>query len=95
MCHAASDLECYTDLVHRPQTSKTAKMHVLRLRRNGRRLSKLKKMKMKNLKLYKQNKTIIEENERLRNKARLLHQENKALFSQILIQQLYSNITIN
>ncbi|CAN4111738.1 unnamed protein product [Withania somnifera] len=104
MCHAASDLESfhpscysYTHLVHRPQTSKTTKMHVLKLRRrNGEGLSneraKLRKlnnkMKMKNLKLYKENKTIIEENEKLRKKALLLHQENKALISQILIQQL-------
>ncbi|KAJ8565440.1 hypothetical protein K7X08_008016 [Anisodus acutangulus] len=103
MCHATSDLEsfqssCYTDL-NRPQSSKTAKIHVLRRRRNGGRLSneakeraklrKMKKvMKMKNLKLYKENKTIIEENERLRKKALLLHQENKALFSQIIIQQV-------
>ncbi|KAK4379373.1 hypothetical protein RND71_001235 [Anisodus tanguticus] len=75
--------------------------------RNGGRLSdeakqraklrKLKKVvKMKNLKLYKENKTIAEENERLRKKALLLHQENKALFSQI-IQQVSqpTNIRIN
>ncbi|OIT32137.1 PREDICTED: protein LITTLE ZIPPER 2-like [Nicotiana attenuata] len=102
MCHATSQLEsfqpsCYTDF-HRPQLSKTAKIHVLKLRRNGGRLSneakeraklrKLKKaMKMKNLKLYNENKTIIEENERLRKKALLLHQENKALFSQL--QQVF------
>ncbi|XP_059312868.1 protein LITTLE ZIPPER 2-like [Lycium ferocissimum] len=101
MCHEAPDLEslqpsCYTNL-NRPHTSKTTKMHMLRLRRNGERLSneakeraklrKLKKiMKMKNLKLYKENKTIIEENERLRKKALLLHQENKALCSQIIQQ---------
>ncbi|KAL3381203.1 hypothetical protein AABB24_001371 [Solanum stoloniferum] len=90
---------CYTDLVHMPQTSKTTtKIHVLKLRtRNGERLSneakkraklrKLKKlMKMKNLKLYKENKIIIEENEKLRKRALLLHQENKAMFTQIIQQ---------
>ncbi|KAH0726377.1 hypothetical protein KY289_002347 [Solanum tuberosum] len=104
MCHAVSDhLEsfqpsCYTDLVHRPQTSKTTKIHVLKLRRrNGERLSneakkraKLRKlkniMKMKNLKLNKENKIIIEENEKLRKRALLLHQENKAMFTQIIQQ---------
>ncbi|KAF3682675.1 putative ankyrin repeat and zinc finger domain-containing protein 1-like [Capsicum annuum] len=107
MCHGVSDLEsfqtsCYTDLVHRPdpEPSKTAKAHVVSLRRrNGERLSKeraklrkLKKiMKMKNLKLYMENKTIIEENEKLRKQALLLHQENKALFSQMLIQQVSQN----
>ncbi|KAJ8573288.1 hypothetical protein K7X08_009799 [Anisodus acutangulus] len=72
-------------------------------RRNGGRLSneakqraKLRKLKMKNLKLYKENKTIFEENERLRKKVLLLHQENKALFSHI-IQQVSqpTNIRIN
>uniref|UniRef100_A0A3Q7F4L7 Uncharacterized protein n=1 Tax=Solanum lycopersicum TaxID=4081 RepID=A0A3Q7F4L7_SOLLC len=104
MCHAISDhLEsfqpsCYTDLVHKSQTSKTNKIHVLKLRRrNGERLSneakkraklsKLKKiMKMKNLKLYEENKIIIEENEKLRKRALLLHQENKDLFTQIIQQ---------
>ncbi|KAK6804427.1 hypothetical protein RDI58_002211 [Solanum bulbocastanum] len=104
MCHAVSDhLEscqpsCYTDLVHRPQTSKTAEIHVLKLRRrNGEKLSnaikeraklrKLKKiMKMKNLKLYRENKIIIEENEKLRKRALLLHQQNKDMFTQIIQQ---------
>lgn len=41
---------------------------------------------MKNLKLYEENKIIIEENEKLRKRALLLHQENKDLFTQIIQQ---------
>ena len=37
------------------------------------------KMEMKNLKLFMVNRSIIEENEKLRQKALLLHQENQAL----------------
>ncbi|KAI4356820.1 hypothetical protein L6164_000807 [Bauhinia variegata] len=40
-------------------------------------------IEMKNLKLYMENRTIIEENEKLRKKAMLLHQENQALLSQL------------
>ncbi|KAK1425160.1 hypothetical protein QVD17_20506 [Tagetes erecta] len=42
-----------------------------------------RKMAMKNLKLYMQNKCMIEENEKLRRKALVLHQENQILFSQL------------
>nr|GMD62393.1 protein LITTLE ZIPPER 2-like [Ipomoea batatas] len=58
-------------------------------RRSGRVLlskaAKVKKleMEMKNWKLYMENKSIIEENQRLQHKALLLHQENKALLSQL------------
>ncbi|KAL2330442.1 hypothetical protein Fmac_018023 [Flemingia macrophylla] len=38
-------------------------------------------IQMKNLKLYMENKTIIEENEKLRKQAMLLHKENQALLS--------------
>ncbi|KAG8653650.1 hypothetical protein MANES_05G044050v8 [Manihot esculenta] len=39
-----------------------------------------KNMKIKNSKLYMKNKSIIEENEKLRKKPFLLHQENHALY---------------
>ncbi|KAI7733439.1 hypothetical protein M8C21_006466, partial [Ambrosia artemisiifolia] len=42
-----------------------------------------RKMTMKNLKLYIENQGIIEENERLRRKAFVLHQENQLLLSQL------------
>ncbi|XP_035543181.1 protein LITTLE ZIPPER 1-like isoform X2 [Juglans regia] len=41
-----------------------------------------KDVELKNLKLYLENKSIIEENEKLRRKANLLHQENLALMSE-------------
>ncbi|KAK2994301.1 hypothetical protein RJ640_024024 [Escallonia rubra] len=41
-------------------------------------------MEIKNLELYLENRSIIEENEKLRHKALLLHQENSALLSQLL-----------
>lgn len=40
-------------------------------------------MVLKNLKLYIENITILEENEKLRKKASLLHQENLELMSEI------------
>ena len=40
-------------------------------------------IEMKNLKLYMENQSIIEENEKLRKKATLLHKENQALLSQL------------
>ncbi|KAJ6320497.1 hypothetical protein OIU78_015816 [Salix suchowensis] len=56
-----------------------------------RRLSKGKKvavlvkkeMEIKNLRLYMENRSIIVENEKLRKKAFLLHQENQALLYQL------------
>lgn len=39
-------------------------------------------MELENLKLYLENKSIIEENEKLRKKANILHQENLALLSE-------------
>ncbi|KAK1384876.1 Protein little zipper 1 [Heracleum sosnowskyi] len=45
-------------------------------------------MKEKNLKLYMQNITIFHENEKLRIKARLLHQENLSLMSEIQKKKL-------
>ncbi|KAF4386567.1 hypothetical protein CsatB_011640 [Cannabis sativa] len=50
---------------------------------NRRRKSSKVDMEVKNLRLYIENKTIMEENQRLRKKALLLHQENQALLSQL------------
>ncbi|KAK4578531.1 hypothetical protein RGQ29_028575 [Quercus rubra] len=72
-----------------------SKRHNLRVRRLNRRRRVLKeeakknkrvrvvKMEMKNLKLFMVNRSIIEENEKLRQKALLLHQENQALLFQL------------
>ncbi|XP_054785276.1 protein LITTLE ZIPPER 2-like [Prosopis cineraria] len=80
----------------RPSSKKHHKHLQFTLLKRKRRASELtkeggrktkKKMKseieMKNLKLYMENQSIIEENERLRKKALLLHQENQALLSQL------------
>nr|GMD59312.1 protein LITTLE ZIPPER 1-like [Ipomoea batatas]GMD62045.1 protein LITTLE ZIPPER 1-like [Ipomoea batatas] len=76
---------------HSSKTSKKTPLRRFR-RRSGRvllskaaKVGKLKKleMEMKNWKLYMENKSIIEENQRLQHKAFLLHQENKALLSQL------------
>ncbi|EXB52673.1 hypothetical protein L484_022450 [Morus notabilis] len=45
-------------------------------------------MEINNLKLYMENQSIMEENQKLRKKALLLHQENQALLSQL--QQKFS-----
>ncbi|KAE7997033.1 hypothetical protein FH972_001703 [Carpinus fangiana] len=76
-----------------PRPPKRQNLRVGRLCRR-RRLSKEAKekkrvrvvkaeMEIKNLKLYMENRSIIEENEKLRKKALLLHQENQALFFQL------------
>uniref|UniRef100_A0A5B7CA87 Uncharacterized protein n=1 Tax=Davidia involucrata TaxID=16924 RepID=A0A5B7CA87_DAVIN len=96
MCMNSSALNPYHPLysgARRQQQSKRPKVRVHRLSRR-RRLSKEAKekarvgmlkrqMKIKNLKLYVENQSIIEENEKLRKKALLLHQENRALLSQL------------
>ncbi|KAJ0105896.1 hypothetical protein Patl1_18612 [Pistacia atlantica] len=60
--------------------SKQSKLQVYRLIR--RRSCEEKDMELNNLKLYLENKSIIEENEKLRKKANLLHQENLVLMSE-------------
>ncbi|KAF9668855.1 hypothetical protein SADUNF_Sadunf14G0046700 [Salix dunnii] len=82
------------------QPSKGNNLRNHRLNRR-RRLSKGKKvavlvkkeMEIKNLKLYMENKSIIEENEKLRKKAFLLHKENQALLCQL--QKKCSNTTLH
>ncbi|CAI0413991.1 unnamed protein product [Linum tenue] len=62
---------------HQP---KKPKLQVIGLTRNRRRSGEgYKDMELKNVKLYLQNRTIFEENEKLRQKAYLLLGENLAL----------------
>ncbi|CBI34806.3 hypothetical protein VitviT2T_002122 [Vitis vinifera] len=66
----------------RPRT-KRSKVQVHRLTRRRRCEVQVEKdMELKNLKLYLENRNIMEENEKLRKKATLLHQENLALMSE-------------
>ncbi|KAI3453538.1 hypothetical protein Pfo_010201 [Paulownia fortunei] len=67
-----------------PRKPKRTRVRVLRLSsRRKRREEKVgKDMELKNLKLYMENISILEENEKLRKQASLLHQENLALMSE-------------
>ncbi|KAJ7962232.1 Protein LITTLE ZIPPER 2 [Quillaja saponaria] len=79
----------------RPRLSKRPRFRLGKLNRRRSQLKEAKEkkkrmmvvvkaeIKMKNLKLYMENQSIIEENEKLRKKAMLLHKENQALFSQL------------
>ncbi|KAJ4712892.1 Protein LITTLE ZIPPER like [Melia azedarach] len=81
-----------TDLMPSPSTYSSSqrknrsksKLQIYRLT-SGRRLEEKvgKDMELKNIKLYLENQSIIEENEKLRKKAHLLHQENLALMSEL------------
>ncbi|XP_021603638.2 protein LITTLE ZIPPER 2 isoform X1 [Manihot esculenta] len=67
----------------RKQRSKKPKVQVLGLSsRRGCQKEEGEDMELKNLKLYLENQSIVEENEKLRKKANLLHQENLALMSE-------------
>ncbi|CAN1747978.1 Protein LITTLE ZIPPER 2 [Linum perenne] len=71
----------------RRQYPKKPKLQVIGLTRNSRRRCSEgtgeKDMEIKNMKLYLENRTIIEENEKLRQKAYLLHRENLALMREL------------
>ncbi|KAL4379902.1 hypothetical protein GQ457_02G000390 [Hibiscus cannabinus] len=54
-----------------------------RLRKRKKKMVKRDDMERKNLKLYMENQSILKQNEALRNKALLLHQENLTLLAQL------------
>ncbi|XWS61886.1 hypothetical protein CRYUN_Cryun07bG0163000 [Craigia yunnanensis] len=66
----------------RRHRSKQSKVQIYRLSRKRCEENVEKDMELMNLKLYLENQSIIEENEKLRKKANLLHQENLALMSE-------------
>ncbi|KAM3263525.1 hypothetical protein T459_00454 [Capsicum annuum] len=70
--------------MQKKQRSKISRVQLHRLARRKRsEIKETKKdMEMRNLKLYMENMSILEENEKLRKKASLLHQENIALMSE-------------
>ncbi|KAH7850233.1 hypothetical protein Vadar_029604 [Vaccinium darrowii] len=84
----SSQLIHYT--IFQQRLSKTIQVHSLYRKR--RRMKR--EMEMKNLKLLMENRSIIEENERLRKKAIQLQQENKALISQLQKKFSHQNNTI-
>ncbi|KAI3792550.1 hypothetical protein L2E82_06432 [Cichorium intybus] len=91
MC-TSNTIECMSPPFHF-LTQKTKSKHArFRIRNQVRihRLNRVNKfteekikheMELKNLQLYMENMSILKENERLRNKATILHQENLALLS--------------
>ncbi|KAL2658388.1 hypothetical protein AAZV13_03G019100 [Glycine max] len=97
MCSFSSEQSSpYDDLplVHPPWPSKRQPQHLrfslhkrraqLQEARRRKRMIILKtEIKMRNLKLYMENQSIIEENEKLRKQAVLLHKENEALLFQL------------
>uniref|UniRef100_A0A0A0KKF8 Uncharacterized protein n=1 Tax=Cucumis sativus TaxID=3659 RepID=A0A0A0KKF8_CUCSA len=64
------------------RSSKRSNFQVLRLTRRRCEEKLGKDIELKNLQLYLENQTIIEENEKLREKANILHQENLALLTE-------------
>ncbi|KAK9902345.1 hypothetical protein M0R45_001711 [Rubus argutus] len=94
MCMNFSEMIPFSPVYSAFRLRRPSKHHNVRVRRliNRRRATtkeaKEKEMEIKNLKLYMENKSIIEENNELRRKARLLVQENQALLSQL--QQKFS-----
>ncbi|GMI64018.1 LITTLE ZIPPER 2 [Hibiscus trionum] len=60
-----------------------SKLQIYRLSRKRCEEDVKKEMELLNLKLYLENRSIIEENEKLRKKASVLHQENLALMCEL------------
>ncbi|KAI9180860.1 hypothetical protein LWI28_008797 [Acer negundo] len=97
MCINSADLIPSSTLNSAFRYIRPSKRHNLRISRLNRRRSSrssknerrkekasLKaKLELKNLKLYRENQSMIQENEKLRKKALLLYQENQVLFSQL------------
>ncbi|KAJ0111394.1 hypothetical protein Patl1_00287 [Pistacia atlantica] len=93
----SADLSSYitTSTLFASRYGRPSKRCNLRLRRLNRRRRSSKEAKRKekigvkaetelmNLKLYRENQSIIEQNEKLRRKALLLRQENQSLLSQL------------
>ncbi|KAK9143668.1 hypothetical protein Syun_013068 [Stephania yunnanensis] len=77
--YGSSSNSCNSMFLVRPKRSK------VRVRRLSmtRRISCDGEMELKNLKLYLENRSIIAENEKLRKRALLLHEENQALMSEL------------
>ncbi|KAF3558555.1 hypothetical protein F2Q69_00018079 [Brassica cretica] len=56
-------------------------VHIPRLSRRRKMWREERELEMNNIRLYMENQYMIQENEKLRKKALILHQENKALLS--------------
>ncbi|KAI7726657.1 hypothetical protein M8C21_006125 [Ambrosia artemisiifolia] len=69
----------------KPKRQMRVKVRIQRLRRINENIKEQTKLEMEisNLKLYMENMRILKENERLKNTAKLLHQENLDLLTQL------------
>nr|XP_043614023.1 protein LITTLE ZIPPER 1-like [Erigeron canadensis] len=84
-CMAPPSLHFLNQKANSKQPKFRVRVRVHRLNRANKFIEeKMKReMELKNLKLYMENMSILKENERLRNKATLLHQERLALLSML------------
>ncbi|KAF3448432.1 hypothetical protein FNV43_RR09145 [Rhamnella rubrinervis] len=82
MCISATDKNIPSPLLHYSKRKQRSKIQVHRLTRRRCEEKEGKDLELKNLKLYLENQTIIEENKKLKQRAHLLHQENLALLSE-------------
>ncbi|MCD7464612.1 hypothetical protein HAX54_053088 [Datura stramonium] len=74
---SASSIHYFSGKKQKPKRSRVQVHRLAWRKRNGG-----KNMELRNLKLYMENMSILEENEKLRKKANLLHQENLALMTE-------------
>ncbi|KAL1368995.1 hypothetical protein HN51_023132 [Arachis hypogaea] len=92
MCYSSSKHTLNVPLVS-SCSSKTQHLQLSFLRRRRAQLKEARErrkmavvktqIKMRNLKLYKENQSLLNENERLRNQAMLLYKENQDLLSKL------------
>ncbi|KAG5588901.1 hypothetical protein H5410_039415 [Solanum commersonii] len=79
---SASRIHYFSGKKQKPKKSKVQVHRLAWRKRSEEKATAGKNMELKNLKLYMENMSILEENENLRKKANLLHQENLALYSE-------------
>ncbi|CAN4077347.1 unnamed protein product [Withania somnifera] len=81
---SASSIHYISRQKQKPKRSRVQVHRLPRRKRSEEKAAEGKNMELKNLKLYMENMSILEENAKLRKKANVLHQENLALISEFL-----------
>ncbi|KAJ8553100.1 hypothetical protein K7X08_020493 [Anisodus acutangulus] len=79
---SAPRIHCFSGQKRKPNRPRVQVHRLAWRKRNEDKATAGKNMELRNLKLYMENMSILEENEKLRKKANLLHQENLALMSE-------------
>ncbi|XP_060178461.1 protein LITTLE ZIPPER 1-like [Lycium barbarum] len=79
---SASRIHYFSGQKQKPKRSRVQVHRLAWRKKNEEKAEAEKNMELRNLKLYMENMSILEENEKLRKKANLLHQENLALMSE-------------